>query len=102
MKVLTPHFEGEEVEQLTFATRRQFLPGEQLHLLLVENGKPKARQLLQFVADEIKQRLPMPTWFRCSPLVPTSSSRAWVIEALVPHAVCMTPSNSKPREFPQP
>ena len=61
MKVLTPHFEGAEVEQLTFASRRQFLPGEQLHLLLVENGKPKARQLLQFVADEIKQRLPIAT-----------------------------------------
>jgi hypothetical protein len=61
MKVLTPHFEGDEVEQLTFATRRHFEPGDQLHLLLVENGKPKARQLLQFVADEIRQRLPIVT-----------------------------------------
>ncbi len=61
MEVLIPHFEGDEVEGLTLATRRQFLPGEELHLLLVENGKPKARQLLQFVAAEIQQRLPIAT-----------------------------------------
>ncbi|MDE0652934.1 MAG: hypothetical protein OXI26_04740 [bacterium] len=39
---------------------RQVLSGtDRLHLTLVENGKPNARALLGYVADELRSRLPL-------------------------------------------
>ena len=41
------------------APRQARSAAEPLHLTLVENGKPNARRLLGFVADELRSRLPL-------------------------------------------
>jgi len=61
VQVLSPLFEGGAVAQLAFAPRREFVADDKLHLLVVENGKPKAKQLLGFLAEEIQRRLPVAT-----------------------------------------
>ena len=49
------------VNGLALAPRRARSSAEPLHLTLVENGKPNARTLLGYVADELRSRLPLAT-----------------------------------------
>jgi hypothetical protein len=61
IEVLSPSYEGGSAEAVAYAPRRTFAAGDALHLVLIENGKPKAKQLLQFVAEEVQKRLPVAT-----------------------------------------
>ena len=61
IEVLSPSYEGGSAEAVSYAPRRAFAKDEALHLVLIENGKPKAKQLLQFVAEEVQKRLPVAT-----------------------------------------
>jgi hypothetical protein len=36
--------------------KRGDIPAEGAHVILIENGKPRARDLMQFVAEELRQR----------------------------------------------
>lgn len=59
--VLSPMYEGGASEAVTMATRRAYGKDDALHLVVIENGKPKAKQFLQFVAEEVQKRLPVAT-----------------------------------------
>lgn len=48
-----------EVSGVGRAPRQVRSEAEPLHLTLVENGKPNARALLGYVADELRSRLPL-------------------------------------------
>jgi hypothetical protein len=61
IEVLSPSYEGGSAEAVSYAPRRAYDKDEALHLVLIENGKPKAKQLLQFVAEEVQKRLPVAT-----------------------------------------
>ena len=54
-------YEGEAVTQVVYAPRGMFAKSDGLNLLVVENGKPNAKRLLTFIAEEIKRRLPVAT-----------------------------------------
>ena len=49
------------VNGVALAPRRVRSSADPLHLTLVENGKPNARTLLGYVADELRSRLPLAT-----------------------------------------
>lgn len=53
--VLRPDEEPAPAASVDYA-RRVDLPEEGAHVILIENGKPRARDLMQFVADELRQR----------------------------------------------
>ena len=57
--VLRPDETAEPASAVAYATRRE--PPEDAHLILIENGKPRARDLMQFVAAELQQRYPIAT-----------------------------------------
>ena len=57
--VLRPDQAAEPADAVAFAARRP-IP-EDAHLILIENGKPRARDLMQFVAAELQQRYPIST-----------------------------------------
>ena len=61
LQVLSPMYEGGASEAVTMAPRRTYGKHEALHLVVIENGKPKAKQFLQFVAEEVQKRLPVAT-----------------------------------------
>jgi len=48
-----------EVSGVGRAPRQALSRTDRLHLTLVENGKPNARTLLVYVADELRSRLPV-------------------------------------------
>lgn len=48
-----------EAHSTARAPRRAHGTADALHLTLIENGKPNARTLLGFVADELRSRLPL-------------------------------------------
>ena len=50
-----------EVHSTACAPRRARRGADALRLTLIENGKPNARKLLGFVADELRSRLPLAT-----------------------------------------
>lgn len=50
-----------EVSGVSRAPRQARSTAGPLHLTLVENGKPNARILLGYVADELRSRLPLAT-----------------------------------------
>lgn len=57
--VLRPDQAAEPAASVAYASRRA-VP-EDAHLILIVNGKPRARDLMQFVADELQQRLSIAT-----------------------------------------
>ena len=59
--VLSPMYEGGASEAVAMAPRRTYAKDEALHLVVIENGKPKAKQFLRFVAEEVQRRLPVAT-----------------------------------------
>ena len=74
IEVLSPSYEGGSAEAVAYAPRRTFAKDEALHLVLIENGKPKAKQLLQFVGEEVQKRLPVATIETHSKPRPSASS----------------------------
>ena len=57
--VLRPDQEAAPEGAVPYA-RRADLP-EDAHLILIENGKPRARDLMQYVAAELQRRYPIAT-----------------------------------------
>lgn len=55
--VLRPDQAAEPAANVAYALRGA-IP-EDAHLILIANGKPRALDLMQFVAAELKQRLPI-------------------------------------------
>ncbi len=57
--VLRPDEEPQAAASVGYAPRGA-VP-ENAHVILIENGKPRARDLMQFVADELQERYPIAT-----------------------------------------
>lgn len=57
MTVFCPAVEEPEAVAVELAQRGELRDGA--HLLLVDNGKAKAKELLSFLADELRERLPI-------------------------------------------
>lgn len=55
--VMRPDEAAQPAEKIDYAPRRELKRGA--HLILIENGKPRARDLLQLVADELHSRFPI-------------------------------------------
>ena len=55
--VLRPDIEAEPVAFVGYADRRPVEEGSRL--ILIENGKPRARDLMQMVASRLQQRFPI-------------------------------------------
>lgn len=55
--VLRPDEEPQPAARVDYATRRPVAPGARL--ILIENGKPRARDLMQLVAAELRARYPI-------------------------------------------
>lgn len=53
--VLRPDEEPAPAAFVDYAKRHD-LPEEGAHVILIENGKPRARDLMQFVAGELRER----------------------------------------------
>ncbi len=57
--VLRPDEEPQAAVSVAYAPRGA-VP-EDAHVVLIENGKPRARDLMQFVANELQERYPIAT-----------------------------------------
>ena len=57
--VLRPDEAPQPASPIAYATRRELSPDA--HLVLIENGKPRARDLLEHVADRLRRRFPIAT-----------------------------------------
>ena len=57
--VLRPYEEAQPAGEVAYAPRTE-LPAD-AHVILVDNGKPRARDLMQMVATELQERHPIAT-----------------------------------------
>lgn len=55
--VLAPHYESDDAEAVTLATRS--VPTEPVVITLIENSKSNAKALLGYIADGLRNRLPV-------------------------------------------
>jgi hypothetical protein len=57
--VMRPDEVAQPAGNVAYAPRRELDDGA--HLILIENGKPRARDLMQMVAEELQGRYPIST-----------------------------------------
>jgi hypothetical protein len=57
--VLKPNEDPPAAASIAYATRGAIPDGA--HMVLIDNGKPHARDLMQFVAKELQERYPITT-----------------------------------------
>ena len=59
IKVLRPDEEAQPAAFIGYARRREI--ENDAHLILIENGKARARDLMEFMAEQLQQRFPIST-----------------------------------------